>query len=93
MIKAESKNSQTTTEIYGNGKNILMEFSSICRALMDSGIEEEELIIAMAMSKEMEAKQSFHGEDAKLAHAFMIEIARRVEEKRNAQKDEGHKHS
>lgn len=82
MIRAEKLDEKTVAEVKGDFYNIIMEFTALCRSLVDAGIREEDLIMAMAMSRHMNDYQKFQGEDAKLAKNFMEELSKRVAEKR-----------
>ena len=82
MIRAEKLDEKTVVEVKGDFYNILREFTALCRSLVDSGMRDEDLLMAMAMSKHMDDYQKFQGEDAKLAKNFMEELTKRVKEKR-----------
>ena len=82
MIRVENLDEKTVVEVKGDFYNILREFTALCRSLVDSGIRDEDLLMAMAMSKHMDDYQKFQGEDAKLAKDFMEELSKRVAEKR-----------
>lgn len=82
VIRAEKLDEKTVAEVKGDFYNVLMEFTALCRSLVDAGIREEDLIMAMAMSRHMNDYQKFQGEDAKLAKDFMEELSKRVAEKR-----------
>ena len=82
MIRVENLDEKTVVEVKGDFYNILREFTALCRSLVDSGIRDEDLLMAMAMSKHMDDYQKFQGEDARLAKDFMEELTKRVAEKR-----------
>lgn len=84
MIRAEKVDGKTVAEVKGDFFNVLMEFTALCRSLVDVGIREEDLVMAIALSKHMDNYQKFQGEDAKLAKDFMEELTKRVKEKREA---------
>lgn len=91
MIRAEKLDEKTVAEVKGDFYSILMEFTALCRSLVDAGIREEELLMAMAMSRHMDDYQKFQGEDAKLAKDFMEELTKRVKEKREAKDAQANK--
>jgi len=84
VIRAEKVDGKTVAEVKGDFFNVLMEFTALCRSLVDVGIREEDLVMAIALSKHMDNYQKFQGEDAKLAKDFMEELTKRVKEKREA---------
>lgn len=82
MIRVEKLDEKIAVELKGDFYNILREFTALCRSLVDSGMRDEDLLMAMALSKHMDDYQKFQGEDAKLAKDFMEELSKRVAEKR-----------
>lgn len=82
MIKAEHIEDRTVAEVRGTGHIIMMEFAALCRSMMDAGIPEKDLILAMALSEHMNDSNMLKGEDVKLAQNFMEELSKRVAEKR-----------
>ena len=93
MIRAEKLDEKTVAEVKGDFYNVLMEFTALCRSLVDVGIREEDLIMAIAMSRHMDDYQKFQGEDAKLAKDFMEELSKRVAEKREKRDAQANKSS
>lgn len=93
MIRVENLDEKTVVEVKGDFYNILREFTALCRSLVDSGIRDEDLLMAMAMSKHMDDYQKFQGEDAKLAKDFMEELSKRVAEKREKKDAQANKSS
>lgn len=88
MIRAERLDEKTVAEVKGDFDSVIMEFTVLCRSLVDAGIRETDLVMAIAMSRHMDDYQKFQGEDAKLAKNFMEELSKKVaekREKRNAQ--------
>lgn len=91
MIRAEKLDEKIAVEVQGDFYNILKEFAALCKSLVDSGVRDEDLLMAMAMSKHMDDYQKFQGEDAKLAKNFMEELTKRVKEKREAKDAQANK--
>jgi hypothetical protein len=91
VIRAEKVDGKTVAEVKGDFFNVLMEFTALCRSLVDVGIREEDLVMAIALSKHMDNYQKFQGEDAKLAKDFMEELTKRVKEKREAKDAQANK--
>lgn len=91
MIRVETLDEKTVAEVKGDFFNVLMEFTALCRSLVDAGICEEDLVMAIAQSKHMDNYQKFQGEDAKLAKDFMEELTKRVKEKREAKDAQANK--
>lgn len=93
MIRAERLDEKTVAEVKGDFDSVIMEFTVLCRSLVDAGIRETDLIMAMAMSRHMDDYQKFQGEDARLAKNFMEALTKRVKEKREKRDAQANKSS